>query len=486
MSPFCHDLSLALPELVLAGSGLVMLMFAAFFGDKATRATVWFGTLALAVAFYLVTQITPEKAAAFNGVFIADEFATVMKGLTLVGAIAALLLCHSSLIREELNKPEFPTLLVLSVLGMMVMISANNLLSLYIGFELQSLALYVLAAFRRDSMRSSEAGLKYFILGSLSSGLMLYGISLIYGYSGTTSFSELANILTVGAQPALGLIIGLVFLSAGLAFKVSAVPFHMWTPDVYEGAPTPITAFFALAPKVAAMALFTRVLYTAFGHIPELWSQLVWFLAVASMIVGSLGAIAQTNIKRLMAYSSIANVGYALVGLTTGTAEGVQSVIIYMASYVAMTAGTFGVILMMHRNGHMVEKLSDLAGLSRGRPGLALAMMLFMFSFAGVPPLIGFFGKFYVFIAAIHAHYYYLAVIGVLTSVISAYYYLKIIKIMYFDEPSTTLDESKSWTLSAVVLASALVTMFFFVKPALLTDHAAAATNSLLAAVPVQ
>jgi NADH-quinone oxidoreductase subunit N len=480
MSSVCSDLSLLYPELILAGSGLVLLMIAAFCGDKATRFAVWGATLAFAVALYFVTQLGMDRQSGFNGLFITDGFAMVMKSLTLVGAIAAMLLCHSSLTREELNKPEFPTLVVFSVLGMMIMISASNLLSLYIGLELQSLALYVLAAFKRDSSRSSEAGLKYFILGSLSSGLMLYGASLIYGYSGTTSFAELSNILTVGSTPALGLIIGLTFVAAGLAFKISAVPFHMWTPDVYEGAPTPITAFFALAPKVAAMALFTRFLYTAFGHIPELWSQLVWFLAVASMIVGSLGAIAQTNIKRLMAYSSISNVGFALVGLTTGTAEGVTSVIIYMATYVAMTAGAFGIILAMHRNGQMVEKLSDLAGLSRSRPGLALAMLVFMFSFAGIPPMAGFFGKFYVFVAAIHAHYYMLAVIGVLTSVISAYYYLKIIKIMYFDEPSIELDRSRSWTLSAVILVSALVTGFFFVQPSLLTDYAVAATKSLV------
>ncbi len=430
--------------------------------------------------------ISDIVSTAFNNLFIVDDFAKMMKSLTLIGGIVALMLSFSSLQREELNQPEFPTLVVFSVLGMMIMISASNLLTLYIGLELQSLALYVLAAFRRDSSRSSEAGLKYFILGSLSSGLLLYGASLIYGYSATTPFQELATILTVGSQPALGLIVGLTFVAAGLAFKISAVPFHMWTPDVYEGAPTPITAFFALAPKVAAMALFTRLLYGAFGHIPELWSQLVWFLAVASMLVGSLGAIAQTNIKRLMAYSSISNVGFALVGLCTGTIEGVQSVIVYMAIYVAMTAGTFGIIMAMHRDGKLVEKISDLAGLSRSRPLLALAMLLFMFSFAGIPWLAGFFGKLYVFVAAMHAHFYILAVIGVLTSVISAFYYLRVIKVMYIDESAAPLDPSRSWPLSAVVLAAAIVTTFFVLSPSLLTDYAQVAAQSLIPAVSHQ
>jgi NADH-quinone oxidoreductase subunit N len=367
---------------------------------------------------------------------------------------------------------------------MLVMISANDLLTLYIGFELQSLALYVMAAFRRDVMRSSEAGLKYFVLGALSSGLMLYGISLIYGYSGTTSFTTLAHIVSTGTEPAMGLIVGMVFLASGLAFKVSAVPFHMWTPDVYEGAPTPITAFFALAPKVAAMTLFARVLYQAFGHVPELWAQIVWFISVASMVVGSLGAVAQDNIKRLMAYSSIANVGFALVGMTTGTTEGVQGVVIYMATYVVMTAGAFGILLAMNRNGVPVESIGDLAGLSRSRPSLALAMMIFMFSFAGVPPFAGFFGKFYVFIAAIHAHFYILAVIGVLSSVITAYYYLRIIKVMYFDDSAPAFDNTRSWSRSGVILATALATTFFFIAPALLTDPAAEAANALVAPAP--
>jgi NADH-quinone oxidoreductase subunit N len=484
MTDISTDLSLIRPELFLAGSGLVLLMVSAFMGDRAARAAVWLAIIALLATAGLIFTGPSATAIAFNGVFILDKFAIVMKGLVIAGAVLSLLLSQSGLAREELDRPEYATLVVFSVLGMLVMASANDLLTLYIGFELQSLALYVLAAFRRDAPRSSEAGLKYFVLGGLSSGLLLYGISLIYGYSGTTSFTELSHILTGESEPALGLIIGLVFVAAGLAFKVSAVPFHMWTPDVYEGAPTPITAFFALAPKVAAMALFTRFLYEAFGHVPELWGQIVWFLSVASMVVGSLGAIAQTNIKRLMAYSSIANVGFALVGMATGTVEGVQGVVIYMATYVAMTAGTFGVLLAMHRNGKMVENISDLAGLGWSRPSLALAMMFFMFSYAGIPPFAGFIGKLYVFIAAIHAHFYGLAVIGVLSSVISAFYYLKIIKVMYFEEPAPALDEGRSWSLSGVVLATALVTFLFFLYPSLMTNPAIAAARSLIPAAP--
>ena len=484
MTPFPQDMSLIFPELLLAATGLLLLMVSAFRGDRAARPAVWIASAGIVAAMVLTILSSASGATAFSGVFILDRFAVVMKILTLTGALLALLLSYSALKREEMDKPEFATLTIFAVLGMMVMVSANNLLTLYIGFELQSLSLYVLAAFRRDSTRSSEAGLKYFVLGGLSSGLLLYGISLVYGYTGTTSFPELQHVLSAASGPALGVIIGLVFVAAGLAFKVSAVPFHMWTPDVYEGAPTPITAFFALAPKVAAMALFTRFLYEAFGHVPDLWSQIVWFISVASMVVGSLGAVAQSNIKRLMAYSSIANVGFALVGMATGTQEGVQGVIVYMATYVLMTAGAFGILIAMNRGGKMVESVSDLAGLSRSRPGLGLAMLVFMFSFAGVPPFAGFFGKFYVFLPAIHAGFFTLAIIGVLSSVITAFYYLRIIKIMYFDEPAVPLDDQSSWSLSCVIGVTAVATTLFFVVPSLVADQAAAAAASLFVAAP--
>jgi NADH-quinone oxidoreductase subunit N len=479
MNDISSDLLITLPEIALAGAGLALLMLGAFLGDKATKLVIGLAVAALAGTLALVLDEMPGRAIAFNGLFIADHFATMMKGLTLLSGILALLLSYATLKEEELDRPEYPVLIVFSTLGMMLMISANDLLTLFIGFELQSLALYVLAAFRRDSARSSEAGLKYFLLGALSTGLLLYGISLIYGFSGTTSFSQLANVLQSGMNPALGLTVGMVFLAAGLAFKVSAVPFHMWTPDVYEGAPTPVTAFFSLAPKVAAVALFARVVFGPFGHIIEQWHQILWTISVASMIVGSLGAIAQSNIKRLMAYSSITNIGYALIGLTAGTQAGIQGLIIYMAIYIVTTAGAFGVILTMKRNGLMVEEIGSLAGLSRTRPGLAAAMMVFMFSLAGIPPLAGFFAKFYVFIAAVDAQMYWLAVIGVLASVIGAYYYLRIIKIMYFDEAAGGFDAPHR-AASTIAYASALAMLLFFIMPSTLVNQAEKAALSLV------
>jgi len=375
---------------------------------------------------------------------------------------------------------EFPVLLLFATLGMMLMISANDLISLYVGLELQSLALYVVAAFRRDTIRSTEAGLKYFVLGALSSGMLLYGSSLIYGFAGTTKFDGLATLFAgpSGTAPSLGLIVGLVFLIAGLAFKVSAVPFHMWTPDVYEGSPTPVTAFFAMAPKVAAIGLFGRVLVGPFGSLVGDWQQIVSFIAFASMAFGAVAAINQSNIKRLMAYSSIANVGYALVGLATGTPEGLSGMLIYMAIYVVMNAGTFAIILAMRQQGRMVEGISDLAGLGKTRPMMAASLAIFMFSLAGIPPLAGFFGKFFVFRAAINAGLYWLAVLGVLASVVGAFYYLRIIKVMYFDEPREGFDKPMEWELAGILTVSALVILLFFILPLPLlagADTAAAA-----------
>jgi NADH-quinone oxidoreductase subunit N len=335
---------------------------------------------------------------------------------------------------EKYARFEFPVLIVIATLGMMLMISASDLISVYLGLELQSLALYVVAAIHRDNVRSTEAGLKYFVLGALSSGMLLYGASLVYGFTGQTTFAGIAN--AIEAAPAsLGLTFGLVFLITGFAFKVSAVPFHMWTPDVYEGAPTPVTAFFSAAPKVAAMALFVRAMMEGFAPVISDWQQIVTFLAILSMALGAFAAIGQQNIKRLMAYSSIGHVGYALVGLAAGTHAGVTGVVIYLFIYVAMTLGTFAVILFMRRGGVMIEEISELSGLARTHPVIAAMLAMLLFSLAGIPPLAGFFAKFYVFLAAIQAGLYPLAVIGVLASVVGAYYYLRIIKIMYFDEP---------------------------------------------------
>jgi NADH-quinone oxidoreductase subunit N len=362
------------------------------------------------------------------------------------------------------------------------MVSANHLISLYVGLELQSLALYVIAAFRRDYAKSSEAGLKYFVLGALSSGMLLYGASLVYGFAGTTSFDRLAALLGDHQTHApVGLIVGLVFVAAGVAFKISAVPFHMWTPDVYEGAPTPVTAFFAVAPKVAAIALFVRVLIEPFGALTDQWRQIIYFTSMASMVLGSFAAIGQTNIKRLMAYSSIGHIGYALVGLAAGTELGVRSVILYMAIYIFMNIGTFAVILCMRQGGRMVEEISDLAGLSRTHPMLAFAMLIFMFSMAGIPPAAGFFGKLFVFQAAIEAHLYTLAVVGVLASVVGAFYYLRIIKLMYFDEPIEAFDHGISGGMTVVLAGTGLFTLLFFFFPAPLLNGAAAAAASLFA-----
>jgi NADH-quinone oxidoreductase subunit N len=374
-------------------------------------------------------------------------------------------------------KFEFPVLVLLATTGMMMMISANDLISLYVGLELQSLSLYVIAAFDRDSARSSEAGLKYFVLGALSSGMLLYGASLIYGFTGSTAFATIAE----AVQPSganLGLVFGLVFLMAGFAFKISAVPFHMWTPDVYEGAPTPVTAFFSAAPKLAAFALTVRALVTAFPAITVEWQQIVTFLAIASMGLGAFAAIGQTNIKRLMAYSSIGHMGFALVGLAAGTSEGVEGVIVYLAIYLAMTLGTFACILAMRRNGSMVENIDALSGLSRTNPLMAFTLAMLLFSLAGIPPLAGFFAKFYVFLAAIHAGLYSLAVIGVLLSAIAAYYYLRIIKLMYFDAPAERFDPMPM-ALATVLTVTGLFTLLFFVYPSPLVSIAEAASKSL-------
>jgi NADH-quinone oxidoreductase subunit N len=377
--------------------------------------------------------------------------------------------------RERQRAFEYPVLIVLSTTGMGMLISAGDLIALYLGLELMSLALYVVAASNRDSVRSTEAGLKYFVLGALSSGMLLYGCSLIYGFTGNVSFAGIAK---ASGEGGLGLVFGLVFLFAGFCFKVSAVPFHMWTPDVYEGAPTPITAFFAAAPKVAAMAIFARATITAFPAITAQWQQIVVFVSIASMLLGAFAAIGQRNIKRLMAYSSIGHMGFALIGLAAGTAEGIQGVLVYMSIYVAMTIGSFAVILSMRRGDGMVEQISDLAGLARTNPGLAFFLGLLLFSLAGIPPLAGFFAKYYVFLGAIKAGFYTLAVIGVLSSVVGAYYYLLIVKTMYFDEPAPDFQPVPG-ELKAVLGIAGLFNLLYFVYPAPLIAAAGIAAKSL-------
>jgi NADH-quinone oxidoreductase subunit N len=397
-----------------------------------------------------------------------------MKLLTLFGSAVAIVLSVNFFRREKMARFEYPVLILLATTGMMMMISANSLIALYMGLELQSLALYVVAAFNRDSARSSEAGLKYFVLGALSSGMLLYGASLVYGFTGSVGFPEIATaISTSGVQ--LGLVFGLVFIIAGLAFKISAVPFHMWTPDVYEGAPTPVTAFFASAPKLAAMALFIRVMMTPFTDAAGSWQQIIVFVALSSMALGAFAAIGQNNIKRLLAYSSIGHMGFALVGLAAGTQQGISGVVIYMVIYMIMTLGTFACVIAMRRNGRYVEEISDLAGLARTDKGLAFVLAIQMFSLAGIPPLAGFFAKYFVFLAAIQAGLYVLAILGVITSVVGAYYYLRIVKIMYFDEPAEAFDAAASEVKLVAYAAGAFVLLFVvFANPLLNLAGAAA------------
>ena len=469
-------LDVALPELILAGGALVLLMLGVATRRERGELILWLAIILLALAGIFVAS-GEGTITLFHKSFIVDPFARTLKLLTLAGAAVALLMSVDYWRGAGGVRFEFPVLVLLATTGMLMMISANDLIALYVGLEQQSLALYVVAAFQRDSARSSEAGLKYFVLGALSSGMLLYGASLVYGFTGSTGFDDIA----LAVQPSganIGLIFGLVFLIAGFAFKISAVPFHMWTPDVYEGAPTPVTAFFAAAPKLAAMALTVRVLITAFPAVTLEWRQIVVFLAIASMALGSFAAIGQTNIKRLMAYSSIGHMGYALVGLAAGTTEGVQGVIIYLAIYLAMTLGTFACILAMRRDGRMVEDIDQLSGLSSTSPLMAFLLAMLLFSLAGVPPLAGFFAKFYVFLAAIHAGLYALAVIGVLLSVVGAYYYLRIVKIMYFDAPAERFEPMDT-PLAAVLGVTGLFILLYFIYPAPLVACAGAAATSL-------
>ncbi|WP_274628574.1 NADH-quinone oxidoreductase subunit NuoN [Arvimicrobium flavum] len=430
---FNSSLVLIAPELIIAVGAMVLLMIGVYSGERSNN-TVTGLSVALLIGAAAWMLLFGQNGPAFGSAFVSDPFARFMKLLSLLGSAVTLIMSVGFAKAEKFDKFEFPVLILLCTLGMMLMISANDMMSLYLGLELQSLAIYVLAAINRDSLRSTEAGLKYFVLGALSSGMLLYGISLVYGYTGNTSFDAVAAALS-GGERQLGLVFGLVFVLAGLAFKISAVPFHMWTPDVYEGAPTPVTAFLAAAPKMAAMALIVRVTTGAFEPIAADWQQIVVFIAIASMVLGSFAAIGQKNIKRLMAYSSIGHMGYALVGLAANTEAGIRGVVIYMLIYLVMTLGTFAFILAMRRKDGNVEQISDLAGLSATNPVMATILTILMFSLAGIPPLAGFWGKWYVFLAAIDANLIALAVLGVLASVVGAYYYLRIIKIMWFDEP---------------------------------------------------
>ena len=470
--------TLARPEIFLAVATALLLLYGVLRGEVATAFISVAASIAL-LATAVLLFMPYREGTAFATLFITDRLTTTMKALVLVGAAISILMSRAYFEHVKSWRFEYPLLVSLATLGMMLMISANDLMSLYVGLELQSLALYVIAAFHRDSVRSTEAGVKYFVLGSVASGMLLFGASLIYGFCGGTSFVQISQALLAGKAGEIGTVIGLVFVVAGLAFKISAVPFHMWTPDVYDGAPTPVTALFAVAPKIAAISLTVSVLMGPFKPLFPQWQQIIIAAAVLSMAWGAFAALRQPNIKRLMAYSSIGNVGYVLLGVAAGTEKGVQSVVFYLAIYMVMTLGVFAVILAMRRRGVMVEGVSDLAGLGKDHPMLALAMLIFMFSMAGIPPLAGFWGKLYIFMAAIEAKLFWPAVLGVLASVVASYYYVRIVKVMYFDEGTEALDSSSFSVNRAVAMVAAVLLAVFSLAPQPLSLIAAAAAKGL-------
>jgi NADH-quinone oxidoreductase subunit N len=473
------DLMVLLPELILAVGAMALLLAGAVSGEKSASGISWGAIILLLLSGAATVWAVPDHATAFGGAFIADGFARFAKVLIVIGAALSILLADEFFAAETMSRFELPVLMLLASLGMLLMVSAGSFIALYMGLELQSLALYVLAAFNRDHLRSTEAGLKYFVLGALSSGMLLYGISLIYGFTGSVEFAKVAQVIGQ-SRVGVGLIFGLVFLTAGLAFKVSAVPFHMWTPDVYEGAPTPITAYFATAAKVAAMGLFLRAILMPFPHALEQWRQIIIVISVLSMALGAVAALGQTNIKRLMAYSSIGHMGYALLGLAAGTALGARGVLIYLAIYVFTNLGVFAAIQAMRRGGRAEESIADLAGLARTDQRLALVFSLLFLSLAGLPPLAGFFAKFYVFLAAIQAGLIWPAILGVLASAIGLVYYLRLVKIMYFDEPAPAFDAGMALGSRAILVISGAVALLFIFAASPVITAADAAAKALL------
>ena len=449
------DFSTVLPEVFLSLYAMLALVVFVYSGkDKHAALSIWLTSGVFLLLAAIIGLISAPDTTSFNGMFVDDNFARFAKVVILLSAATVLVMGQDYATKHDMLKFEYPLLIAMSVVGMMVMVSAGSLLTLYMGLELQSLALYVIAAFRRDSAKSTEAGLKYFVLGALSSGLLLYGASLVYGFAGTVEFAGIMQ-ATQGGDLSMGLLLGLVFVISGMAFKVSAAPFHMWAPDVYEGAPTPVTAFFATAPKMAAMGLFARVVHDAFGGVIGEWQQVVAVLSVVSMFLGAVAAIGQGDIKRLMAYSSIAHMGFALMGLASGTAFGVQAMMVYMAIYVTMNIGMFAFILTMERDGRPVSDIASLHMYSKKEPLKALCVAALMFSMAGVPPFVGFFGKFYVLRAAYEANMAWLAVAGVVASVIGAFYYIRIVYFMYFSEAGEPLDANPVRRLHIILVISA-------------------------------
>lgn len=468
-----------LPEIFLAFVGMGLLIVGVSRGNEATSIVSWFSVFAMGLAMIILLGLDWEEQVVLNGMFKFDQFIGFMKLLILMGLIGALALSVRYIQQINMERFEYPILVLFAGLGMMLMVSANNMLSLYMGLELQSLSLYVLAAFRRNSLRSAEAGIKYFILGALSSGMLLFGITLVYGFTGSIDFNVIADTLLALDFTPYGVIFGLVFILAGLAFKVSAVPFHMWTPDVYQGAPTSVTALFAIAPKIAAIALLMRVLYEPFATMGEQWEQIIYFVSLMSMFVGAFAAIAQDNIKRLLAYSSIGHIGYALIGVVVNSEQGASAVILYMLIYMIMTGGVFAILLSMMRDGKPLERIHDLSGLSHNSPVLAYSMAILMLSMAGIPPLAGFFGKLFIFEAAVASEFYILATLGVLTSVVAAYYYLRIIKVMFFDEAVDAYDGDIPFARRIILAISIFFVLTFILKPSLIVESAQGAASVL-------
>jgi NADH-quinone oxidoreductase subunit N len=482
MDNLAANIQIMLPELYLCAMAIFLLMVTAFKCKRADNAMIGGTLFTLAgTAWFLWPQLQASGGEAWNGFFVTSGFIVFAKLLVLAAAFLVTLI-SSGWLKEEGGRPsEFLVLTLFSTLGMLLMLSAGDLLTLYMGLELSSLSLYVLASFERDHPKSSEAGLKYFVLGALASGMMLFGMSLVYGFAGTTGFDALGQHFSgLNESVSRGVVVGVILIVIGFCFKLSAVPFHMWAPDVYEGSPTPVTAFFATAPKIAALALFTRLMLQPFGPLMAQWQQIIIFVAVASMLVGALAAIMQTNIKRLLAYSSIGHVGFMLVGLAAGNQGGVQAMLIYLAIYIFMSAGAFGCVLMMRRQGQAVEDIKELSGLAQTHPAMAMAVAIFMFSLAGIPPLAGFFGKMYVVLAAIQGGLAWLAVVAVATSVIGCYYYLKVVKVMYFDTPLPAFDKAAPLGLRIGVGIGAAMTLLFVLMPTPLVAQAMRAAEILL------
>ena len=461
------QLNLIIPELFLATSIMILLMLGVFYKNSFNLIFKLSMIILLATFILLFNHSVDTSAKLFNNSYTIDYLSLFMKALTLVACIFVMLSSFDYIKLIGINKIEYPILILSATLGMMIMISSYDLIVFYMGLELQSLSLYVLISFNRDSLRSTEAGLKYFVLSALSSGLLLYGCSLIYGFSNSTNFDLIAQNID---QFNTGSIFGIVFILVGLAFKVSAVPFHMWAPDVYEGSPTSVTAFFAIVPKVAALTVFIRFLYVPFINLVDQWQMIIIFISLASMILGAVAAIGQTNLKRLMAYSAIGHMGYALAGLATGSNEGIQSTVIYLSIYLLMNLGIFSCIFMMKRKDIFYEDIQDLSGLSKNHPIISVCLLVLLFSLAGIPPLAGFFAKFYVFMAVIKVEMYTLAIIGLITTVISAFYYLRIIKIIYFDDPKEIFEIDQNLGLKVSLFLSTIIILIYFIYPSLLID----------------